>query len=450
MPNVLLVMTDSHSPFVSSVYGHPFVITPNMERLARMGTVYENAYCASPLCVPARSAFMTGRYVHEIEVFNNCHAIDAEYPTYGGVLREQGVHTAYIGGGTRLFCDEDKFGFAEMLLTIPRKLSLNTNFVRSNLDPPPGPPKLEYGVREDAWAVDEARVDCAVQWLTERAPQLTTDWTLTVGLFAPHRPLYARREYWELYESHKSLPDLGPDEESAQHPYARDLRRWQRADRFTEADVLGLRQGYYAAVTFVDHQLGRLLDALESTGRLDDTVVIFTSDHGEMLGKFGLWWKCTLFEDSVRIPLIVAGPGFARGARVETPVGQLDIQATLFRAVGRDRPAGWHGEPLQDIPAADPDRVVFSEYHGPGVRSGAFMVRRGRWKLMYNMAAPLQLYDLVGDPDERVNLYARMPDVAGELERELRRICDPEDVNARAHARERKQYEIIMALAGRP
>jgi choline-sulfatase len=193
----------------------------------------------------------------------------------------------------------------------------------------------------------------------------------------------------------------------------------------------------------VDRQLGRLLDALEATGLRENTLVIYTSDHGEMLGKFGMWWKCSLYEDSVRVPLIVAGPGFAAGKRVKTPVDLLDVQATLFQATGAERPAAWMGTPLQNIRPHDAHRVIFAEYHGHGTRASAFMVRRGRWKFIYYCAAPHQLFDLEADPHELHNLATERPDQVRELEAELRRFCDPEQENERAEMFIRRQLEAV-------
>lgn len=444
MPNVVFLMSDSHNPRISSVYGHPFVRTPNLERLAAMGTVYENAYCPSPLCVPSRSAFMAGRYVHEIEVFNNCKVISAEHPSYGGVLAEQGVRTVYVGAAANLYRNPFELGFLEMPLVVRTEPSLTTNFIRNPL--PKRRLNRQYGPREDVWQRDIASVDYAVRWLRETAPTLPEPWVLVVNVEPPHSPLTALPEYWALYEGLGDLPQYGPDEPSAQHPYAQDLRYYFQTHEATEEDIRRMRQGYYAAVTFVDHQLGRLIDALEASGQLANTVIAYTTDHGEMLGKFGMWWKHSLYEDSVRIPLVVAGPGFAAGQRVRTPVSLLDFQAALFEAVGAKRPEHWRGEPLQRIPPDDPNRVVFAEYHGNGVRSGAFMVRRGDWKLIYNMAAPHQLFNLRDDPEELHNLWEHEQEIARELERELRRICDPEAVNARAHAKEREQLEVIRKI----
>ncbi len=446
MPNVILLMSDEHSPFVASVYGHPFVRTPHLERLARLGTVYRNAYCPSPLCVPSRSAFMAGRLPHDLQIYNNCKVIEARYPSYGGVLAEQGVHTAYIGSAANLYRHPFALGFTEMLLVQVARKPLSKEFTRS---PVPvregGVPRTGYGPRPQVWESDIQHVSRAIEWLWDTAPHIATPWTLTVNMHAPHPPLYARPELWKLYEGYGDLPCYGRSEASAQHPYACDLRRYQRADEVTEEQTRGLRQGYYACVTHVDRELGRLLDAWEQLGLQQNTVIAYTTDHGEMLGKFGIWWKSSLYEDSVRIPLLVAGPGFGAGQRVETPVSSLDLQAALFRAVGKERPPEWAGEALQDLPAHDPDRVVFSEYHAHGTRSGAFMVRRGDWKLIYNMAAPHQLFHLRDDPDELHDLWEKEPVVRASLEKALRSICTPEVVNEQAHARERRQLAVIDA-----
>lgn len=148
-----------------------------------------------------------------------------------------------------------------------------------------------------------------------------------------------------------------------------------------------------------------------------------------------------MYEDSVRVPLIVSGPGFRSGTRTDTPVSLFDLQATIFRATGADRPKDWWGDPLQDVTAHDQHRVVFAEYHGHGTRSGTFMIRKGAWKLLYHGAAPHQLFNLIDDPEELHNQYEHESDIASDLESELRRLCSPELEIQRAHDFERRQLE---------
>ena len=434
MANVLLLMSDEHNPFYSSVYGHPFVHTPAMDRLAENGVTYENAYCPSPLCTPSRSAFMSGRRVHQIQAYSNCRTgVAPDIPTYGRVLADQGVYSVHVGK-THVYAPSSGLGFSE------------TRNARENMgagDPEIGrrPFRIrraaaeratQFGVKASHLRVDLGRVDAAIDWISNTAPTLDTPWTLSVNIIHPHFPHYTSQELWDLYPQGGDLPEYGTDRETANHPRAREVREHFQTDLFSEDQVRGQRRGYLACVTFVDRQLARLIEALKASGQYDDTNVIYTSDHGEMLGKFGMWWKCSLYEDASRIPCIAAGPGFSSGVRVTTPVDLHDVQASFFESTGAERPIDWVGRPLQNMPEQDDQRVVFSEYHGHGVRHSAFMIRKGRWKYIHHLNAPHQLFDLDRDPEELLNVYGAYAGVSADLERELRAICDPEAENDRA------------------
>ena len=303
-----------------------------------------------------------------------------------------------------------------------------------------------YGPQAEPWSSDLERMEAALTWLTETAPTLKQPWVLAINLIKPHFPHYTNQELWDMYPQGADLPAYGPDLESANHPYARDLRDYFTTDVFSEADVRGLRRGYLGCVTFIDQQIGRLLDVLESNGLQDDTNFIYTSDHGDMLGKFGMWWKCSLYEDSVSVPCLAVGPDFEAGQTVTTPVDLFDVQATLFKSVGAERPAGWVGRPLQELAVNDRERVVFSEYHGHGTRASAYMVRQGDWKYIHYSAAPHQLFNLADDPHELNNLYAERPEIAKKLEAELRAICSPEDENERAEKKIKQQLASAKRL----
>ncbi|CAG7623106.1 Choline-sulfatase [Paenibacillus solanacearum] len=441
MSNSIVFMSDEHNPRYSAVYGHPFLHTPNLERLAAEGTVYENAYCPSPLCSPSRSAFMAGLRVHELQTYSNCNVgLRTDFPTYGKVLRDQGVHTAHFGK-THVYDAGQRLGFSEIHHSKDQKKPGDTNFSRKPLAIRKDAAQRAdgYGVKETAFDGDLKVINDALQWLREVAPTLEQPWCLTINVLNPHFPQWNTQDYWDLYPEGGDLPRYGKEEASANHPYARDLRAHFETDLFTEEQVRGLRRGYLGNVAFIDDQIGRLLDVLQENGLKDSTNVIYTSDHGEMLGKFGMWWKCSLYEDSVRVPCIAAGPDFAKGKRVETPVDTHDVQASLFYSAGAARPEHWAGEPLQTVSEQDEDRVVFSEYHGHGTRSGAYLIRKGDWKLIYYAEAPHQLFHLRNDPEELNNVFASYPEKAAELEEELRRICSPEQEDARAHQFQQEQ-----------
>lgn len=446
MPNMLLVMSDEHNPFVSSVYGHSQVDTPNMARLAEQGSVYDAAYCPSPLCLPSRSAFMSGRHVHEIQCYSNCNHGLGTFPSYGQLLAAGGVHTVHIGK-TDVYRPGAELGFSEMLLPRDRKPPGDTNHGRTPLSIRRNAARRAngYGPREEPRQGDVEVVEGALQWIADTAPALRQPWLLSVQMTSPHFPHFVTPDLWERYADCEDLPAYGTDCESAQHPYARDLRAHFQTEEFSEEDIRGLRRGYLGCVTFVDNQLGRLLNALEEAHLRDDTIVAYSSDHGDMLGRFGMWWKCSLYEPSSRVPLIVAGPGFSRGIRVRTPVTLLDLQAAIFHAAGVHRPREQHGGALQLLRPDDHGRTAFAEYHGHGTRSGAFMIRQGDWKLIKYMQGPDQLFDLSRDPDELCSKYIERPEIATRLERELEGICDPKAQNRRAHEFEQRQLAQIAS-----
>ena len=436
MSNVIVFMSDEHNPRYSSPYGHAFVDTPNMQWLADNGTVFEHAYCPSPLCVPSRSAFLTGKRVHAVGAYgNNRLGIPPETHGLGAVLGEQGVHTVFIGK-VHAYRPVAELGFSETIEAHDLGWGFDKGQQRRPLAVREGAAARfeRYGPHDPPWKNDVVYMDAAVDWLLTRAARMDRPWVLYVNLVKPHFPHYCTEELWDRYRDHGDLPEHGIEAETAEHPYAYDLRRHFELDGIQEHEIRGLRRGYYACVTFIDQQLGRLLSALVEADLASSTNLVYTSDHGEMLGKFGLWWKCNLLEDAARIPCIAAGPDFGSGTRVATPVDLHDLQASVFSLTGSAHPETWHGVPLERLPTQDPDRVVFSEYHGHGTRAGSFMVRQGDWKLIHNIEAEDQLFDLGNDPEELDNRVAADSGKAEELFSALAGICDPQAEHRGAEA----------------
>ncbi|MBI2422306.1 MAG: sulfatase-like hydrolase/transferase [Candidatus Hydrogenedentes bacterium] len=448
--NVVVLMSDEHNPKFTSVQGHPFLQTPNLERLAARGTLFENGYCPSPLCHPSRSAFLTGRRTHEIQVYNNCNVVSYDYPGYGAVLAGQGVHTVHLGKSD-FYRPVAEAGFSECIEAHDRPRPGDLNVSRNPLAIRVGDGQQRahaWGVREHAWAGDTAVVDAALEWLRTRPQTLGKPFTLVANVNAPHFPHYNTQAIWERYPQGADLPAHGFEAASAKHPYAQDLQNHFETHTFNEEQIRGLRRGYLGCVTYIDHAVGRFLDTLDQAGLSENTVFIYCSDHGEMLGKFGMWWKCSLYEDSVRVPIYACGPGFQAGKRVAAPAGLLDVQATLFAATGKSRPAGWSGQPLQEVAKLPADRPIFSEYHGHGTRGSSFMVREGDWKLLWHHGAASQLFNLAEDPEELNNCSGKGAKVEQDLQTLLRSFVDPEAEHARAEAFIEEQEKMLAALQG--
>jgi choline-sulfatase len=449
MSNFLILMSDEHNPLYSASYGHKSIRTPNMQALADRGVVYENAYCPSPLCMPSRSAFMTGRRVHELQAYSNCNLLmDPTPSSFGSALARQGVHSAYVGK-TDVYAPGNQLGFSAMMRPGDRRPPGDINHRHTPTPIRPGAAMRAdgYGPKEDAGTDDILCVDEAVRWIRDCALDMKSAWVLVVNVVNPHFPHFARPEFWDMYPEEENLPEFGRECETARHPYAESLRRHFQTDQFMEEQIRGLRRGYLACISFVDQQLGRLTAALESAGAIGTTNIVYTSDHGDMLGKFGMWWKCSLYEDSVRIPMIAGGPDFARGQRITTPVDLHDLRAGLFAASGAQQPSGWLGKPLQHMSPNDANRVVFSEYHGHGVPGSSYMIRQGKWKYIHHTDATPQLFDLKNDPEELANLSEVQPTVVAALDAKLRSICSPEAENERAERFIEKQLKAIEKTA---
>ncbi|MGA1440157.1 MAG: choline-sulfatase [Ilumatobacteraceae bacterium] len=457
-PNILLVMADQlAAPFVSW-HGGP-AITPHLDRLAADGLVFDRAYTPSPLCAPSRFAMMSGQVNSRIGAHDNASEFAASVPTYAHLLRAAGYQTCLVG--KMHFVGPDQLhGFEERLTTdiYPADFGWTPNWSDPdgrfdwwfhNMDS-----VVHAGVADVSNQLDfDDEVGYhAVRKLRDLAR--STDerpWHLTVSFTHPHDPYVARREFWDLYDdSTVPMPVVGRDDVD-DDPHSRRLRNVMAADAavITAEQVRAARRAYFANTSYVDHWVGRLLDVLRRHRMADDTVVVFTADHGDMLGERGLWYKMNFFEHSCRVPLVVHAPGRIDGGRVATPVSLLDLAPTFADLAGVEPWERFDGASLLSIAdAPDPDRTVVGEYLGEGAVAPIFMIRRGPWKYVWCRADPPQLYDLEADPHELTNL-AGHPDhaeVADEFAAEVASRWDAAAVEAAVLDSQAARAEIDRAL----
>ncbi len=450
----LIIMSDEHTRRMSGCYGHPVVQTPNIDRLAKRGVRFDNAYCNHPICVPSRANFLTGRYTHDTGHWDNAHPYigDDEAASWGHRLANQGHQVTSIGKLHYRY-DDDPNGltdsrvsmnvmngtgdyFGSMRWRLTRGTAVPMNIANS------GAGDTEY-IRYDSAVGDESD-----RWLKEDAPGLEKPWALFSSFVTPHFPFVVPEEYFNLYPPESvELPLKWRQQDWTAHPYwdyVRPLRSGQE-ENFSEEDVRRTLAAYYGLITFMDAQLGRVLDALDEAGLTDSTRIIYTSDHGEIGGSYGLWGKSCMYEDSAGVPLIAAGPDIPAGEVRQTNVSFVDLFPTVLECVGvalEDEDANLPGISLWDIARGDeiPGRIVFSEYHASGSPTGNFMVKDERYKFVYyGTEYPPELFDLQEDPTE-LNDLGRDParaETRARLEAELRKICNPQEVNERAFADQR-------------
>lgn len=392
----------------------PFLHAPNLAALAARSRRFTAAYAASPLCAPSRASFMSGQLPSRTRVYDNAAEFAADIPTYAHWLRRAGYQTCLVG--KMHFIGPDQLhGFEERLTTdiYPADFGWTPDY-----DHP--------GQRIDWWYHNLGSVtgagtaeitnqleydDDVAHLATARLRDLARrrdprPWCLTVSFTHPHDPYVARDAYWSLYDDCPALdPETPPLPVETMDPHSRRLMEASDAAAFAirPEDVRRARQGHFASISYIDDQIGTILGVLDRTGMAEETVILFVSDHGDMLGERGLWFKMSFLEGSARVPLTIAGPGIDPG-RVDTPVSLLDIVPTLtdLAGIGAAAVAPWtDGESLM---GDGRQAAVPMEYAAEGSVAPLVALREGRFKLILCEADPPLLYDLEADPHERTNL----------------------------------------------
>lgn len=452
--NLLVLMSDEHNPRFMGCAGHPVVKTPHLDALAARGTRFANGYTNNPICVPARASMATGRYPYQVECWDNGAPYVGQAPSWGHRLAARGHQVTTIG--KLHFRDPaDDTGFADQRIPLHVHEGAGDLFgmmrdrcpTRSNnrkYIEQAGPGDSEY------LRYDRAIAAQAAQWLREEGHGQDRPWALWVSFVNPHTPLIAPPEYWELYPPESVVLPTNWDEPNwPRHPQLELKRRTQAlTPPFDEATLRRGIAAYYANCTFMDAQVGRVLRALEEEGFLDDTRVIYTADHGDMVGQHGLWYKGCMYEGSVGTPMIVAGPDVPAGKVSETNVSLVDVFPSALDATGvqpEPEDAELPGASLFELAREDGprSRTIYADYYTGGSANAIFMLRGDRYKYVHHVGLPAQLFDLVDDPNETRDLAADPAHRATleACERELRAMLDPEALDRRSKEHQRQRLD---------
>ncbi|MBC8230894.1 sulfatase-like hydrolase/transferase [bacterium] len=420
-PNLLFIYSDQHNPAVIGCYGDSLVQTPNLDGLAERGIVFGNVYCPSPICVPSRMAMLTGRYPYEMEVWTNSHTLDSGIPNFAHAMGAAGYCPVLIGRMHALGPDQ-LHGYAERLVgdhgpNYPGGSPVGHGMLAGTA----GPARVSLqksGIGQSAYQVHDEYVTAAtVDYLNnlgiqKRAGLLTEPFSISVGFMLPHQPFVARREDYELYRGKMTMPKHPELFSENLHPYFRWWRERCGIVDVSDEEVLRARTAYWALVTRMDAMIGEIVTALRENGLEENTIILYSSDHGEQVGEHGLWWKQTFYEDSVKVPAILSWPGvLPEGIRCNRVIDSLDLNATMLDAMDAPALPNSHGRsvlPVVSSEGAEWEDIAFSEYC---TDEGCLhrMIRCGDWKLNYYQGQPPQLFILKEDPNE---LHDRAQDAA--------------------------------------
>ncbi|MEO0619643.1 MAG: choline-sulfatase [Pseudomonadota bacterium] len=419
-PNILFIQVDQLTVDVLSAYGNAVCKTPHIDALAKTGTVFRNAYCNFPLCAPSRFSMAAGLLASKIGAYDNAAEFPASVPTYAHYLRALGYRTC-LSGKMHFVGPDQLHGFEKRTTTdiYPGDFEWTADWSAENYHGATDIRMLtESGVcaRSVQIDYDEDVTHKAIQEIYDCARQKEQrPFFLQVSYTHPHDPYLCQPEHWHRYtDDDIPAPRIGMLSHNEYDPHSlRILKQHGLADVDIHEDVIKrARRAYCASVSYIDDNVGKLLKALDQSGQADKTIIVFCSDHGEMLGERGLWLKKTFYESALRVPLIINAPGHFPVGQCETMCSLVDLLPTFasFAAQGdwNDAVDDLDGSDLTAIANEEnPLRAVYAELLCEGIPAPIFMIRRGKYKFITSSQDPDMLFDLEADPDELQNLATR-------------------------------------------
>ncbi|UCE50499.1 MAG: sulfatase-like hydrolase/transferase [Phycisphaerales bacterium] len=417
-PNILVIMSDEHNASVAGCYDNEIAQTANLDGLSRRGITFESCYCNSPLCVPSRLSFTSGKYASRVGAWNNsCWLASGDCPSLPRILNAAGYESILCG---KMHYDRTRrYGFREIggSMNHSRKTGKGSRRRAGNLEPKEGISqrfeKFHAGDESSILSHDRKVTSATVEFLANRKAS-DKPFFLFVGYLAPHFPLIVPQKYWDRFKGKVPMPKIPEGHlESQVRNYEHHRVAFNTVGVPDEIVQKG-RELYYGLTHWLDDEIGKVLWSLADSEVAENTVVIYTTDHGENMGEHGLWWKNCMYEHASRVPLIVSWPSrWVGGERRTRACSLVDVVQTIAELGGADVPADWDGDSMLgwlDDPWAEWKDLAVSEYYGHNVASGFAMIRMGRYKYVYHTGADAdhpaekELYDLLYDPQEFNNL----------------------------------------------
>ena len=421
-PNILFFQVDQLSANALRSYGNTFCIAPNLDKLANTGVVFEQAYCNFPLCAPSRASMATGQLCSSIGAFDNAAELPAHIPTYAHYLRDMGYQTI-LSGKMHFIGPDQHHGFEKRLTPdlYPADFAWVPNWEnegKRDTNDARGVTISGVAKRTVQMEFDEQVTRCAISELSTLAQsEDNRPFFMQVSWSHPHDPFLCPPEYWDLYDGVDIPPPTVGSLSAVEHDThsVRTLSDFGMLEYpFTDEEINRARRAYFGSISYVDKMLGEVLEALKQNGLAENTAIVFTSDHGEMLGERGIWFKKHFFEDSLKVPLFVSAP-WIQASRISTHASLVDLLPT-FCALASGGPWDNAVEPIEGVdltvliasPESQSERAVYAEYLAEATPDPIFMIRKGDFKFITSKSDPPLLFNVSKDPNELDNL-ARLP-----------------------------------------
>ncbi|KAI1900402.1 hypothetical protein AGOR_G00049580 [Albula goreensis] len=456
-PNIVMVMTDAFDGRLTFDPGSTLVQLPYTEYLRKQGAVFLNSYTNSPICCPSRAAMWSGRFVHLTQSWNNYKCLEDNATTWMDVLLKYGYHTRSLG----------KLDFTSGSHSVSNRVEAWTRDVPFLLRQE-GRPVTDLtgnGSTVRVMTKDWKTTDSATQWIRQSAAFLSQPFALYLGLNLPHPyrtdslgptaggSTFRTSPYWLKKVSQELISVPKWLSFSEMHPidyYSTFTKNC--SGNFTQKEVKDIRAFYYAMCAEADAMLGEVVEALRDAGLLSSTVLLFTSDHGDLAMEHRQFYKMSMFEGSSHVPLLVAGPGLKAGLLLPQPVSLVDIYPTVLDLAGVPAPGGLSGHTLLPLLSQSATLLaeprpdwVFSEYHGCNANASTYMLRKGNWKYITyadGLSVPPQLFDLSSDKDELCNVASQFPAVCHHLDHILHTVVDYPTVSKEVQLYNRQQFSL--------
>ena len=468
-PNFLFIMADQLAAPALSIYGDKIAKTPAMDKLAKDGVVFKNAYCNLPMCGPSRASLHAGRLPFSIAMYDNASEFMASIPTFAHYLRDLGYQTE-LAGKMHFVGADQLHGYHKRHTTeiYPANFAWTVDWSKGREYRPTNltmAPVIESGscVRTLQMDYDDEVTYHGVQAIYDLARRQTNDpWMLTVSFTHPHSPFVISDEFWDLYDHNDiPLPIVPPLGLGEMDHLSRNLHYCQARDQFTITDDhrRNAKHAYYGMISYIDSKIAALQTALERSGMADDTIIIFTADHGEMMGERGMWYKQHFFEWASHVPLIFYAPKRWPASRVNKNCSLVDIMPTLLDLATEGNFTNYvgpiDGKSLAPVLHGDSSHmsdIVISEFAADGSTGPSRMVKRGSMKYMDLEGSDMLLFDLDQDPHELNNLIndPAYADSATELQAICEGDWNRQEMHAIIAADQRRRLKVHQATGGEP